>query len=194
MKLPAHLRPDRKAREETRALLGVPVVVKAVPKTSSKRQWELLLDSMPLIRSYIRRVVGDHDSAEEVMQEVVLQILISDGPVDDAGRFLAWSRGVARHVAAHHSRNRRRTTAELSLEPALEEAPDPLSDPESHVDARKTLARAARSLDEEGFELLVRRYVLGESGKELAGEFAYSPAALRMRLMRIRSSLRSGRA
>jgi DNA-directed RNA polymerase specialized sigma24 family protein len=94
-------------------------------------------------------------------------------------------------VAAHHSRSRRRTTAELSLEPALEEAQDPLSDPESHVDARKTLARAADALDREGFELLVRRYVLGESGKELAGEFAYSPAALRMRLMRLRSSLRA---
>jgi RNA polymerase sigma factor (sigma-70 family) len=164
---------------------------KAGPKTSSKRQWGLLLDCLPLLRSYVRRVTINHEAAEEVLQEVILQILISDGPVEDPGRFLAWSRGVARHVAAHHSRSRRRTTAELSLEPALEEAQDPLSDPESHVDARKTLERAADALDREGFELLVRRYVLGESGKELAGEFAYSPAALRMRLMRLRSSLRA---
>ena len=38
-------------------------------------------------------------------------------------------------------------------------------------------------------ELLYRRYVLQESGKELADDLASSPAAMRMRLMRLRSSV-----
>jgi len=44
-------------------------------------------------------------------------------------------------------------------------------------------------IDSEGVELLYRRYVLQESGKELADDLASSPAAMRMRLMRLRSSV-----
>ena len=38
-------------------------------------------------------------------------------------------------------------------------------------------------------ELLYRRYVLQESGRELADDLASSPAATRMRLMRLPSSV-----
>jgi hypothetical protein len=48
--------------------------------------------------------------------------------------------------------------------------------------------RIIDDLDSEGLELLFRRYVLQESGKQLADDHASSPAAMRMRLMRLRSS------
>jgi hypothetical protein len=51
------------------------------------------------------------------------------------------------------------------------------------------MARVVGDIYEEGLELLFRRYVLEETGRELADEFAQSPAALRMRLMRLRSML-----
>jgi len=160
-------------------------------KSDRERQWELLVGCMPALRAYVRRLVGDRDAANEVFQEASLQILMSDGPVDDGGRFLAWCRGVARYVAADHARARRRIDQELSFDDELQDMPQPFTDPETHVDARKTLARAAVDFEPDVVELLVRRYVLGETGEELAGERAQSSAAVRMRLMRLRATLRA---
>jgi len=160
-------------------------------KSDRERQWKLLVDYMPALRDYVRRLVGDREAASEVFQEASLQILMSDGPIDDGERFLAWCRGVARYVAADHARARRRIDQELPFEDDLQDTPQPYTDPESHIDARKTLERAAVDFEPDSVELLVRRYVLGETGEELAGERAQSSAAVRMRLMRLRATLRA---
>jgi hypothetical protein len=74
----------------------------------------------------------------------------------------------------------------------LAEAPDPLAGPEDNAASRSNLERLAGELDEQAIELLFRRYVLGETAKDLANELEQSPAALRMRLMRLRTLLRAG--
>ena len=154
-----------------------------------KQQWELLVECIPMLHAYVRRLVGNRERASEVLQEVSLRILAGEGPSDDPQRFAAWSRGVARHVIAHDWRMRRRALAELPLEDdAVDEISDPLADPEAHLDARAWMARVRHDIDREGMELLYRRYVLEETGKELADELAQSPAAVRMRLMRLRST------
>jgi len=163
-----------------------------VSMTDSKSRWDLLVRSMPMLLAYVRRMVGSRETANEILQEVSLRIIASDGPRDRA-RFLAWSRGIARHVVALDWRMRRRERDVLPLEHELmEEIRDPVADPESHVEARASLARVMGDVDSAGLELLVRRYVFEETGKELADQLAQSPAALRMRLMRLRSSI-SGR-
>jgi len=157
--------------------------------TDEKSQLELLVRCMPALHSYVRRAVGSRDVANDVVQEVSVRVLTGEGPREPA-RFLAWSRGIARHVIALDWRMRRRALAEMPLEEDLmDERSHAVWDPERHIDARKSLARAMVDIDSEGLELLVRRYVFEETGKELADEMAQSPAALRMRLMRLRSTL-----
>jgi RNA polymerase sigma factor (sigma-70 family) len=142
---------------------------------------------MPALRSYVRRAVGNHDVANEIVQEVSVRALTGDGPCEP-GRFLAWSRGIARHVIALGWQMRRRAAAETPLEEEeLEEHSSSRWDPEQHIEARMSLARAMVDIDSDGMELLVRRYVFEESGKALADEMGQSPAAVRMRLMRLRS-------
>jgi RNA polymerase sigma factor (sigma-70 family) len=154
-----------------------------------KGHWELLVGCIPVLREYVRRLVGDRETANEVLQEVSLRILVGDGP-RDTDRFLAWSRAIVRHVIAHDWRMRQRARTELSMDDEMaEEISDQPSDPEGPIDARKSLARVMADMDKGCLELLVRRYVFEETGKELADEMAESPAALRMRLMRIRSTL-----
>jgi DNA-directed RNA polymerase specialized sigma24 family protein len=93
-------------------------------------------------------------------------------------------------VIAHEWRARRRERAEQPFEEdMIEELADQTADPEAHLDARAWVERVAGDLDGEGLRLLYRRYVLQESGKELADDLASTPAAMRMRLMRLRSSL-----
>jgi DNA-directed RNA polymerase specialized sigma24 family protein len=163
------------------------------PAIDSKSRWDLLVGNMPRLHAYVRRLVGDRETTNEILQEVSLRILSGDGP-RERERFLAWSRGIARHVVALDWRMRRRARAVLPLEGAIvEELHDRVVDPEGHIDARASLARVMGGIDSAGLELLVRRYVFEETGKELADELAQSPAALRMRLMRLRSSARAPR-
>ena len=162
---------------------------KQLPPASSKKQWSLLVDCLPMLHGYLRRLVGDRERANEVLQEVSLRMLITRGP-DDPMRFSAWSRGIARHVVAHDWRMRRRTLEEQPLDGDLiEEISAPPTDPEGHLDARVWMSRVRDDIDDGGLELLFRRYVLEETGRELADELSQSPAAIRMRLMRLRSTV-----
>jgi RNA polymerase sigma factor (sigma-70 family) len=154
-------------------------------------QRTLFAACLPLLSGYVRRIAGDAHTASEILQEVSVRILAGEGP-EEPGRFLAWSCGVARHVLASDFRMRKRARAEISLdEEFADEIGAPEVDLESYVDARAWVSRAQSRIDRRGLELLVRRYVLEETGAELAGELDQSSAALRMRLMRLRSSLLS---
>src|SRR5262245_31715587 len=154
-----------------------------------KTKWRLLIGSLPMLQGYVRRLVGNDEQAKEILQEVSVRMLATEGP-DDPERYAAWGRGVVRHVIAHDWRMRRRARAEQPFEEDLmEEFVEPPTDPESHIDARAWVERIVGDLDSEGLQLLYRRYVLQESGKELADDLSSSPAAMRMRLMRLRSSV-----
>ncbi len=159
------------------------------PSPSSKTKWRLLIGSLPMLQAYVRRLAGNGEQAKEILQEVSVRMLSTEGP-DDPERYAAWARGVVRHVIAHDWRMRRRAQAEQPFEEDLvEEFVEPPTEPEAHLDARACVERIVGDLDREGLQLLYRRYVLQESGKELADDLASSPAAMRMRLMRLRSSV-----
>src|SRR5262245_20887404 len=154
-----------------------------------KTKWRLLIGSLPMLQAYVRRLAANDEQAKEILQEVSVRMLATEGP-DDPERYAAWARGVVRHVIAHDWRMRRRARAEQPFEEDLmEEFVEPPTDPEAHIDARAWVERILDDVNIEGLELLYRRYVLQESGKELADDLASSPAAMRMRLMRLRSSV-----
>ena len=155
-------------------------------KINRRRRSQLLVRCVPMLRAYVRSLVDDADAASEVFQEVILNLL--SGPVvpDDLLGFADHGRQLARDIV--------RGQLPASPEQPLEEEPqDPWLDPEKAVDTREALERAVHHLGDDALELLVRRYVLGENARELATGRAQSPAALRVRLMRLRSSARAAR-
>jgi RNA polymerase sigma factor (sigma-70 family) len=158
---------------------------------AAAEQAERLIRCLPMLRTYVRRLVGDRDIAGDVLQNVSVTILTTSCSQTDLVGFSAWCRGVARNVAAYELRSRRRLQQILPVSEDLEDAPDPVAGPEDDAASRTMLSRLAGCIDHGALELLYRRYVLGESAKDLATEFAQSPAALRMRLMRLRSHLRA---
>jgi DNA-directed RNA polymerase specialized sigma24 family protein len=142
-----------------------------------------------MLQGYVHRLTASEEQADDILQEVSVRMLATEGP-EDPERYAAWARGVVRHVIAHDWRMRRRARAEQPFEEdEVDEFLEPPTDPEAHLDARAWVGRIVDDLDSEGLELLYRRYVLQESGKELADSHASSPAAMRMRLMRLRSSV-----
>jgi RNA polymerase sigma factor (sigma-70 family) len=162
--------------------------------TNNQSSGVLLIDCLPRLRAFVRRLVGDRETENELLQEISLRALAGEGPSDE-DFFLAWSCGIARHVIGIEWRRRRRARSELPIEDAgvADELCDPQACPDNCVAARESLLHAMNDLDAEGLDLLIRRYILGKPGKDLAEELALSPAALRMRLMRLRSTLRARR-
>jgi len=152
--------------------------------------WRMVTGALPMLRAYARRLTANDEQAKEIIQEACVRMLVTEGP-DDPERYAAWARGVVRHVLARDGRmRRRREPVELSFEDDLiEEFVERPADPEAVLDARVRVQRLVQDMDSEGLELLYRRYVLQESGRELADDRASSPAAMRMRLMRLRSSV-----
>jgi RNA polymerase sigma factor (sigma-70 family) len=170
------------------AILSGTTLRETMTPPNSKTKWSLLIRVLPMLQGYVRRLADNDEQAKEIMQEVSVRMLATEGP-GDPERYAAWARGVVRHVIAHDWRKRRRARAEQPFEEDLvEEFVEPPTDPEAHLDARAWVERIVGDLDSEGLELLYRRYVLQESGRELADELDRSPAAVRMRLMRLRSS------
>jgi RNA polymerase sigma factor (sigma-70 family) len=160
--------------------------------SDDKKLGEMLVGCMPTLFAFVRRRVGDRETANEILQEVSLRALAGEGP-RDPDSFLSWSCGIARHVIGMEWRRRRRVRAEQPLEdPILEQIRDPVASPDQRFDARASLERAIGD-DSESVALLFRRYLDNVTGKELADEMGLTPAALRMRLMRIRSSARARR-
>jgi RNA polymerase sigma factor (sigma-70 family) len=145
---------------------------------------------LPSLMSYVRRLVGDSEIARDVMQNVSVTVLTAPEAPSNGAQFAAWCRGVARNVAAHERRIRKRSQSYIAEEELDNEPSSPESSPEDSTNSRKVLRSLVRELGASEFELLVRRYVLEEDSNELANELDQSPAALRMRLMRLRAILR----
>jgi DNA-directed RNA polymerase specialized sigma24 family protein len=139
-----------------------------------------------MLRAYVRALEDDPEAAGDVFQEVIVHLLSAPEVPDDVAGFADHGRRIAREFA----RGERRSATEQPFE---EEPQDPWRDPEHAVDTREALERAVHHLGDDALELLVRRYVLGENARELANGRSQTPAALRVRLMRLRSAARHAR-
>src|SRR3954469_23440373 len=96
-------------------------------------RWDLLVGSLPMLRAYAQRLTGDGEQTNEILQEVSVRMLATEGP-DDPERYAAWARGLVRHVVARDWRMRRRARAEQPLEEELVEASIELqTHPEAHL-------------------------------------------------------------
>ena len=67
-------------------------------------------------------------------------------------------------------------------------------DPERAASAREIVKLLGDQLSADARELLLQRYVLEESTEEIASRLAQSPTAVRMRLMRLRSAVKTRRS
>jgi DNA-directed RNA polymerase specialized sigma24 family protein len=155
----------------------------------------LLIDCMPRLRAFVRRLVGDRETEEELLQEISLRALAGEGPGDEEF-FLAWSCGIARHVIGIEWRRRRRARAELPIEDEglADELCDPMAFPDTCVAARESLLHAMNDLDPDGLDLLIRRYILGKAGKDLAEEIDAIAYHAQGAARRFRKPLRSQRS
>jgi RNA polymerase sigma factor (sigma-70 family) len=150
------------------------------------------LQQEKMLRTYIRHHVRDPQDAEDILQEVGLLVVQMGHVPVEATNFAGWCRIVARNVIAHFHRSRQRRN---NLLVALESSHPPLhGTPEDLAAARELVEGAFDGLDEQSRQLLVIRYVFEENAREIAERLRQSPASVRMRLMRLRDTLKHPKA
>jgi len=156
-----------------------------------------------LIRRYERMllsiaycIVGNADSAGDVVQDAFLRAWERLGDLNEPARFPNWLCGIARNLAIDAQRKARHVRLSLDVS-AIEETPlpDARSDanPLDQLERRESherVAAALNSLDETTRPAVILRYYEGLSSKEIGQALGMSPAAVDMRLSRARQQLK----
>jgi RNA polymerase sigma factor (sigma-70 family) len=151
-----------------------------------------------LVRRYERTalavafaVLGDGDAAGDAVQDAFLRAWQRLTDLHDAERFGGWLCGIVRNAAYDvHRAARRQCRAKTEL-PAT--VPGGQDDPVLHYqrkEAGERVAAALATLDELSRTAMVLRYYENMPSKQIAEVVGLAPAAVDMRLMRARQTLR----
>jgi RNA polymerase sigma factor (sigma-70 family) len=152
----------------------------------------MLLEHRRRILSRIRLLLRNEDDALDLLQDVCIAALISPIDFEDKDHFLRWCGGVAQRTALQsyrHSLRRARLEAEVG-ETCRGSGFEPVADPEARASRLQLVFRSIAAIDVKSFELVLARYVDRASARELADGSEQSPAAMRVKLSRIRATMR----
>jgi len=156
------------------------------------RRWELYSRHHASIERTARRLVGNSDDARDLVQEVSIRVLNHPTGPRAEECFQAWCYGLLRNAAADFRRSTHRRGQYHELVGDIEDyaSREDGIDPELSTELREQLSERLGELDRFSYELLVRRYLYGETAAEIARKLSRSPTSVRMRLGRLRSKLR----
>ena len=151
------------------------------------------LKHQDLLRDYIRGLVRDAHAAEDLFQELGVQVLSHGQPPEDPQEFVRWSRGVARNLVLHYWRSSRRSkviACEALLDSVDQAYDEAHAEPDFWTARRTLLAECMEQLPEHSRGLLKGHYVEGRPLAELAADEGRTEAAVKMALLRIRQGLK----
>jgi RNA polymerase sigma-70 factor (ECF subfamily) len=156
-----------------------------------ERRWELFVESRDRFTRFALHLVGNVEDAQDLVQEVGIRVLRHPtGPRDEAC-FQAWCKGLLRNSAADYRRTAVRRPIEL-VGSGIDDFGARVTpvDPMLAVERRTKLSKHLGDLDSGSQQVLVRRYVLGQTAAEIASDTNTSAAGVRMKLKRLRSRLK----
>ena len=152
------------------------------------------------IYGYVRRIIGDAESARDVAQEAFLRAYTSLAGLRDPRKFRPWLYAIAVNLSRNWLKRQRRAPLSLGRSPSgspadERELPDPgLSASPSYVADRKELrsivARAVEALPPKYRDVSILRLQHGLKVSEVAEALGVSVAAVESRLRRVKAMLR----
>jgi RNA polymerase sigma-70 factor, ECF subfamily len=139
--------------------------------------------------AYICSLVGDSAGARDVLQETNLALCDKAREFDESRPFLPWAYQVAYfQVLAYRKRCSRSRL--LFDEQLVSELAERVASRDDDLDRRlEALSDCMAGLPGHRKELIDRRYVLGESVDQIAGQLRKAPNAVAASLYRIRKAL-----
>ncbi len=179
--------PDVPGEDGEKSLLREDAPVSLAPE----RRWELFVESRDRFTRFALHLVGNAEDAQDLVQEVGIRVLRHPtGPRDEAC-FQAWCKGLLRNSAADYRRTVVRRPIEL-VGSGIDDFGARLTpvDPMLAVERRTKLTKHLGELDSGSRQVLMRRYVLGQTAAEIASDTNTSAAGVRMKLKRLRTRLK----
>jgi RNA polymerase sigma-70 factor, ECF subfamily len=151
-----------------------------------------------LHRLYHRRVlafahkrIGDSSEAEDVAQDVFLQLYRSIARYEGRSSLLTWIFGIAHHEVCN--RFRRRSVETVAFEDEACEVASAAPSPDEVIDAQRALRRCAETLERRvspaQCKIFALRYAGARSVAAIASETGRSAGAVRIGLLRSRRAL-----
>jgi RNA polymerase sigma-70 factor (ECF subfamily) len=131
---------------------------------------------------YLRRAVGQTDTARDLTQDVFLRVSRTAVPKAGEGEVTVWLFSIARNLALDHHRKRMRRPNPVAL--VDEDSRLPTQDVDFAVN--QALAR----LDDLDRDVFLMREMAGLGYQEIAGVCGLTPDAVRSRIHRARLELR----
>lgn len=148
---------------------------------------QLLDDVAPVVYGFLfARVGGDQASAEDLLQETLLEAVRSARSYRGDAALSTWLCAIARRRLARHYESERRTEATrrgLRAVPAVEEA-------DEIVEQRDEVVRALGRIPATHRQVLVLKYLDGLAVEEIAAELGRSRVQVQSLLQRAREGLR----
>ncbi len=151
----------------------------------------------PPILALVRRIVGDLDQAEDVVQETFIRAWSNLHRYREDGKFSSWLHRIAVNLAKSELRRRSRsrlvfyhTLPNACLGPRALDLQDPLGRPDQMFrqrQLRRTVDRAVRHLPDEQREIFVLREFDGMSYQEISRSLGLKMGTVKSRLNRARS-------
>jgi RNA polymerase sigma-70 factor (ECF subfamily) len=142
-----------------------------------------------VVYGYLRKRLADGSSADDVFQETYLRVHRYITSFDADGNALAWLLRIAHGCLSDHLR-KRYEKAEVLQEMAPEQAVEARA--EDVLILRETLVQAASLVGRGDVELILERFVDGDSFEEIADRRSWTPANARQRLSRALRKLKAG--
>lgn len=148
----------------------------------------LLDEHLPMLRAYARNLVASPGDADDVAQDVCVEVLANPGILlrgTDAGAYL---RGIARHLTHRHARRfRRHRPLEELIDLVWDESADGHElDPQTEVEA---LHACLAELNQRLRGMVALRYQEGLNASDIGNRLSLSAEAVRMALLRGRQAL-----
>ena len=148
----------------------------------------VLRETQSVIRAYIAGMGIPLDTVDDLAQEVYLEFYKTGARRPDGLEPIRWLKGIAKNLCLNHFRRSKRK-AEQHLEAVaalLERLPCPLEG----AGERDALDGCLERLPGRSREMIALRYQEGLESAEIGRKLGLSPEAVRITLLRIRTTLR----
>jgi RNA polymerase sigma-70 factor, ECF subfamily len=150
---------------------------------------ELIREHQDALYRHALGMVGDPDSAADLVQDSFVKAYTSLRQCEDPSMFRSWIFRILRNRCLDYLKNRRRQDVSLDEGTSMAVAPDDPAQDYARAESARAIRAALAELPEAQREAFLLKHVEGQSYEEIAESSGASVSALKMRVKRAREAL-----
>ncbi|ARN56546.1 sigma-70 family RNA polymerase sigma factor [Sedimentisphaera salicampi] len=150
----------------------------------------LLINSQGRIYAYILSLVGNHDDAEDIMQEAVSVMWQKFDSFEKGTSFIAWAFTISKYQVMNFRRTKARHAENLFSENVFELLAEKAETESGDDEKMECLGECVANLKKNHFDILKMKYFYGLPVREIASRIGLGKTAVYKRLSRLHAFLK----